>query len=148
MNRRIKRPGSDDKADPDAMVGYRRPPIHTQFKRGQSGNPKGRPKAKLNVAPLMKRIFTEQVTFREGDRVRKMSKFEAMHYSQIHKAIKGDSKAFSTLVGLVEEDPGFAPQISPIRISFSKPDGTVDGMDLKEWQEWKDWRQTRNSEKK
>lgn len=27
----------------DDRVGYRRPPRHTQFKKGQSGNPRGRP---------------------------------------------------------------------------------------------------------
>ena len=34
----------------DGQVGYRKPPVHTRFKPGQSGNPKGRPKGPRNLA--------------------------------------------------------------------------------------------------
>ena len=40
----------------DHEVGYGRPPKHTQFKAGTSGNPKGRPKGSLN---LMNAIMKE-----------------------------------------------------------------------------------------
>jgi hypothetical protein len=37
----------------DGKVGYRKPPIHSRFKAGQSGNPKGRPKGKSSAAKLI-----------------------------------------------------------------------------------------------
>ena len=43
--------------DDDDRVGYRRPPKHTRFKPGQSGNPKGRPKH----APNLKTEFLEEL---------------------------------------------------------------------------------------
>lgn len=36
------------------IVGYKKPPVHTQFKKGQSGNPKGRPKSKQSMLTKIK----------------------------------------------------------------------------------------------
>ena len=41
------------KRPPHALVGYKRPPRATQFKPGQSGNPKGRTKGSLNIANVL-----------------------------------------------------------------------------------------------
>ena len=38
---------SDDD-QPDYKVGYKKPPLHTRFQKGQSGNPRGRPKGSKN----------------------------------------------------------------------------------------------------
>jgi hypothetical protein len=37
---------SKDDAAPETQVGYGNPPVHTRFRKGQSGNPGGRPKRK------------------------------------------------------------------------------------------------------
>src|SRR5262245_29021911 len=50
-------------------VGYARPPLHSRFKRGQSGNPKGRPRGSRSVASVLHRILNEKVPAREGDKV-------------------------------------------------------------------------------
>ena len=58
-------------------VGYGKPPVHTQFKPGQSGNPKGRPKGAKNKRPKLneerlKGIILDEayrdITVRDGDR--------------------------------------------------------------------------------
>jgi Family of unknown function (DUF5681) len=46
----------------DNAVGYCRPPKHTQFKAGQSGNPKGRPKGTISSANFLRKILKEIVS--------------------------------------------------------------------------------------
>jgi Family of unknown function (DUF5681) len=93
-------------------IGYRRPPIHTRFKPGQSGNPKGRPKGIKNPSVLLQRILKEKVTLREGDKVTTIPKMEAMIRRLIAKALMGDAKAFHTTLALLQET---GPIAEPLR---------------------------------
>jgi hypothetical protein len=79
--------------DPKYSVGYKKPPHHTQFKPGQSGNPKGRPKKDDTVADIIRRaIRTPVPIIKDGKRL-KISILEAMVMQQLTKAASGDAKA-------------------------------------------------------
>ncbi len=91
--------GQGPKADYD--VGYKRPPRHTRFKPGQSGNPKGRPKGLPNHGTTVSRVMSEKVSVREGDRTRTMTKLEAMVQAHASKAMKGDARSASIVIGLL-----------------------------------------------
>jgi len=82
-------PGGGDETPDKHKVGYRRPPKHTQFKRGQSGNPRGRPQGRANAKTIVSRAINEKVTIREGDKARDMTKLEGMLQAHLVKAIKG-----------------------------------------------------------
>ncbi|MEE9301102.1 MAG: DUF5681 domain-containing protein [Alphaproteobacteria bacterium] len=86
----------------DDKVGYRRPPKHTQFKKGQSGNPKGRPKGRKNFRTEFEEELNERITIREGDAIRRISKRNAILKSLVAKGLKGDSKAIALLLALME----------------------------------------------
>jgi Family of unknown function (DUF5681) len=62
---------------------YRKPPIHTRFKKGQSGNPRGRP-AK-NLAVLLSAARNEKVTVTENGKRRQVTKREAMIAQLVNK---------------------------------------------------------------
>jgi hypothetical protein len=84
-------------------VGYKRPPGHTRFKPGQSGNPSGRAKGNQNFKSLFHKILKEQVSLREGSDLRKVSKAEAIMRSLIVGALKGDSRSLATMFRLAEQ---------------------------------------------
>ena len=84
----------------DYGVGYCRPPEATQFKKGQSGNRRGRPKGTKNIATHLNEILQERISVREGGKVRTMSKAEAMLQKVTHRAMMGDPKALSSIIAL------------------------------------------------
>lgn len=58
--------GLDDR---DYDVGYGKPPKRTQFKKGKSGNPKGRPKGAKGVKASLKRELESKITIQKADAV-------------------------------------------------------------------------------
>ena len=84
----------------DDTVGYGRPPKHTRFKTGQSGNPKGRPKGANNLATEMADEMREVIPVRERGQSRRISKRRAIIKSLTAKAIQGDARAAVALFAL------------------------------------------------
>ena len=64
------------KSDGDYEVGYRKPPVATQFKKGQSGNPAGRARGKASLATLLERAISANVVVNEDGRRTTKSKLE------------------------------------------------------------------------
>lgn len=81
----------------DDRVGPGRPPKHSQFRRGESGNPKGRPKGALNVATVLGRALRERVVINENGRRRTITKLQAAVKQLVNKAAGGDMHAFKVL---------------------------------------------------
>ena len=82
-------------------VGYCNPPKHTQFKKGQSGNPRGRPKGAQNVATVLERTLRERVVINENGRRKTITKLEAALKQLTNKAASGELKALQLLASLV-----------------------------------------------
>ena len=79
-------------------VGYGKPPRHSQFKPGQSGNPKGRPKGARGFAAELTEELEETIRVSENGKVKKLSKQRAMIKSLVAKAAKGDPKAIQIVL--------------------------------------------------
>lgn len=88
----------------DYEVGYRKPPGHTRFKKGQSGNPKGRRKGTQNLATDLAEELGERIRVREGDRELSVSKQRAMVKTLVSRALKGDPRSISVLIGLAAKN--------------------------------------------
>jgi hypothetical protein len=100
MSRRRSDPGEEYE------VGYAKPPAQHRFKPGQSGNPKGGPRGARGVATLVNEALDETIQVSTGGRPREMKKREALLAAMIAKAIKGDVRAASLVVKLMEtHDP-------------------------------------------
>lgn len=85
----------------DYEVGYGRPPRHTQFKRGRSGNPRGRPKGHQNIKTVLETLLNQKVTVTENGQAKRMTKRELMFAGAINRAAKGDPRALNTVVALM-----------------------------------------------
>ena len=81
-------------------VGYRKPPAHSRFKRGKSGNPNGRPKGTLNFATTLLRTLREIVVINENGRRKEITKLEAAVKQLVNKAASGDLRALTQLIGI------------------------------------------------
>jgi hypothetical protein len=84
----------------DYMVGYKKPPQHSRFRAGQSGNPGGRKKGVRNLATDVKRTLKVPVKVHEGGRSRKVSTQAGMLMVLREKALKGDARALDRLLEL------------------------------------------------
>lgn len=83
-------------------VGYKKPPAHTRFKAGQSGNPKGRKKGSISLEDVILKELLSKVKIREGDKEHKVTKLSALIKSRTNTAIKGDRHAFADVMKLLE----------------------------------------------
>lgn len=94
-------PGQADEPEPGQdVVGYGRPPRHSQFKAGQSGNPKGRPRGKRNMSSLLGDVLAQPVTVTANGKRKRVSSETAMLLRLREKALGGDIRALNMLLSL------------------------------------------------
>ena len=96
----------DDEGDHE--VGYGRPPRHSQFVKGQSGNPRGRPPGAKNLQTLLNKALNELVIVTENGGRRKISKREAIATQLVNCSAKGDFKAIQILLAMLRDIEGHA----------------------------------------
>lgn len=87
-------------------VGYKKPPKRSQFKPGQSGNPKGKPKGAKGLKTDLREEMAERVTINENGKRIKVTKQRLMIKALAQKAAKGDVKAAAQLVSLTIQSFG------------------------------------------
>ncbi len=92
---------SMDDQDDDYEVGYGKPPKATQFKKGQSGNPKGRPKGSKSAASIFEKTLYREISIRENGKSRKATQLEAFMMLLTKAALGGDPGAANRLIRLL-----------------------------------------------
>jgi uncharacterized protein (UPF0216 family) len=114
----------DDKAD--YKVGYKKPPLHSRFKKGQSGNARGRPRGSKNFSTLLTDALNEPVVVTEDGRRRKISKRELGFKQLANKFAMAEAQATKMLLGLMLERERLAAAAAPAeRPSFGAADEKV-----------------------
>src|SRR5450759_5866663 len=84
--------------DAEDDIGYKRPPKHTRFQPGQSGNSAGRRKNVRNFKTDLMEELREMIVIRENGRERKISKQRAFIKALVTAAIKSDVRAINAVV--------------------------------------------------
>jgi Family of unknown function (DUF5681) len=82
-------------------VGYRRPPVHSRFQKGQSGNPRGRPKKVPDFMEDAAEVFGGAVTGQAKGKPITLPMVQAMFRTLCRQALKGDNGALRRVVELM-----------------------------------------------
>ena len=90
---------SDDH-DNTYEVGFGKPPKEGQFREGTSGNPRGRPKGKRNLATILERVLQEKIVINENGVRKTITKIEAAVKQLVNRAASGDLAAMRQLAAL------------------------------------------------
>jgi hypothetical protein len=86
----------------DYEVGRGKPPEHTRFAPGQSGNRKGRPKRQTDLDMALLKELNDSVLVTESSRRKSILKLEVMVKQLVNKAVSGDLKSIKLVHGLLE----------------------------------------------
>ena len=109
----------------DYEVGYGKPPRHTRFKPGQSGNPRGRPSGSKNLKTLLSEALNEPVTITENGRRRKITKREAIVRQVVNCSVTPDWRAVKIVFDLLRHIEGQIEPASPETSAFTAADEEV-----------------------
>jgi hypothetical protein len=89
--------------DTSSDVGYGKPPQATRFRKGRSGNPKGRQRGDENLLSVFKRMVTKRIKIREDDKSRTITMADAIILQNYKAALQKDQIAMSNIIRLAEE---------------------------------------------
>ncbi len=105
-------------------VGYGRPPKHSQFKKGQSGNPCGRPKGSKNLKTLITRELDGSITIEQNGKRRKIRRKEALVKGLVNDALKGKDRPREKVIDFVERSE-MADQTAPTESELNERDAEI-----------------------
>src|SRR5262245_22452433 len=117
-----------------------RPDFRTRFQKGQSGNPRGRPKGRKDDVSLLREVFYQKIAVKDQLGVRHVPKIVAAAEVCLNNALKGDLKSFVKVMefaqklNLIEAAPHDAlPEITEIRTTIVDPKISDEPMDKDEY---------------
>lgn len=84
-------------------VGFAKPPQATRFKKGQSGNPAGRPKGGASTKKRIKRMLDAPTPVKIGEQIKTLSTFDLALEKLKEGARKGDKSAIARIMTLARE---------------------------------------------
>ena len=106
-------------------VGYGKPPRHTRFKTGQSGNPRGRPKGSKNLATLLTEALNEPVIVAENGGRRKITMRQAIIQQLVKRSATADLRAIKIQLDILRDLERQTEPNAPETSAFSEADEKV-----------------------
>src|SRR5215204_36022 len=95
--------GSTNKGAKPYAVGYGKPPRHTRFQRGVSGNPRGKKKGHKGLKAIVEGVLWEKVSIRTARGIRRVTKLDALVQKLMNDALTGDPRAVVQVIRLAKE---------------------------------------------
>ena len=82
-------------------AGFMNPPKHTQFQKGKSGNPRGRPRKRDDLNTVLERVLKRKVRIRDEER--KIPIRDALIWKLRELALQGDKQALALQRRIIEQ---------------------------------------------
>jgi Family of unknown function (DUF5681) len=114
---------SDNKRDYE--VGYGKPPRQTRFRKGQSGNPRGRSPGTKNLKTLLNDALNEPVIVTENGGHRQITKRQAIITQLVNRSATADLRAIKILLDMLRDVEGQTESAAPEASAFSEADEKV-----------------------
>ena len=111
--------------DNEKKGGRGNPPKHRQFRKGASGNPKGRPKGSKNLSTVIMEAARDEVSATINGKTRKISKLQATAMQLATKASVGDQAAINRFLDWVDEIEMRAAAARPAQFPLEERDVEV-----------------------
>ena len=86
------------KPNGDYPIGFDRPPKKHQFKPGQSGNPRGRPRKEINYDAMFERELMRKIPIVENGRSKRVTKLEGIVRVYLQRALKGEVRVIMDIL--------------------------------------------------
>ena len=86
------------KASSEYEVGRGKPPLHTRYPSGKSGNPGGRQKGSVNLKTLLERVLNSEIVLSENGKPRRVTVIEAVLLNSAKTALAGNQRSIEFLV--------------------------------------------------
>src|ERR1700731_1585801 len=120
-----RRPQMPPDNERDYEVGYGKPPRHTRFELGRSGNPRGRPGGSKNLSTSLNEALKEPVVVVENGRRRKITKRQAIITQLVNRSAKADLKAIQILLTMLRDIESRADPRSADPAAFTGADQQI-----------------------
>lgn len=99
--------------DKDYEVGYGRPPKHSQFQKGKSGNPSGRPKEPTTFIESLNKQLSADVKVIKDGKERKITGLSALAQKYINMILSGDFRFMKLFMDKNAKEVDIGPYINP-----------------------------------
>ncbi len=98
---------------PTYAVGYGKPPVHSKFQPGQSGNPRGREKGSRNILTELHALLDKTLVVQVDGKKQRMPARRAIGLRLLDKTVKGDLRAMALFMQLIQRHEDQMPTAKP-----------------------------------
>jgi len=109
-------------------VGYGKPPKHARWTKGQSGNPKGRPKRNRDITALVAALLDQRIVVRRGKTTKRVRRLDQLLHRIFDDALAGDPRLIRLVLDEARKGEARAEKDAPPTVFGEKDREVIDAL--------------------